>query len=334
MTRFRLTLLATALVAFAASGCSSDSGTTKKDGSVTPKDGGVKDTGNPSGDGSVPVTMDCSDPTKCKDFVLSDIKLPGSQSDADKYGMDLDGDGSKDNALGSILSALVQISPSLNLQSAMDSALNQGSTLIGVRVMGGDFAKAAKAAAQAWLLKAKACCTSKDDVAKCKTEAATTCFSGSVEFEKTDAANNAVFAGSITDGKGKFGPSTLKINLPLSAGVIELNLVSAQFMGTFNGGKIEGGVIAGGITEDELNNQVIPNVAKLLDATIKDATVSADTKTQIKNLFDTNKDGSISVDEVKNNSLIQTFLQPDVTLGGKRCLSLGIGYGAVGAKIK
>src|SRR5439155_10932341 len=42
-------------------------------------------------------------------------------------------------------------------------------------------------------------------------------------------------------------------------------------------------------------------------------------------LLDTNRDGTLTADEISNASLVQALLAPDVELGGRRVLSIGFG---------
>src|SRR5262245_58256352 len=60
-------------------------------------------------------------------YVVSRIRLPVAAGEGNKYGIDLDGDGNIDNALGNILSALSgAASGSLELQGPLDSSVLQG----------------------------------------------------------------------------------------------------------------------------------------------------------------------------------------------------------------
>ncbi|MCC6748996.1 MAG: hypothetical protein IT371_15155 [Deltaproteobacteria bacterium] len=317
------------------SGCSSNGGTTTADGGTTKTDGSTTKT-----DSSTPPPTEIKCNNDCKDLVLNRILLPSSPTEAQKFAVDFNNDGTKDNALGSILSALSAVAKDLTLQASIDHNVNQGKALILLRLQAKDFANAPSAAAQAWLGKQTACCTSTaaGEESKCADEAAKTCFAGSGEFEiDPTAPKDALFGGSITSGAIKFGPAKLNISLPITdAGTLTVSLQKAQFMGKFDGSKITEGVLAGGVTKADLDNNVIPTVATLLDKTAKDPKTSATTKNQILNLFDANKDGTITKDEVAKNDLIKTFLAGDVDVDGDGTpeLSLGIGFSAVLAKIK
>ena len=329
MTRFFGFLLIPLLVLGA---CGDDTTPVKNDGKVTQKDGGADSAPPPTG-------LDCTTATNCKSYVFNKLILPADSAQTQKFAIDFDKDGTPDNQLGAILSALAGATQGLALQDSVDAAMNQGTTIILLKVQGGDFSNAPKAAAQAWIgQKAECCPTDKTDPVKCAAEAATTCFKGSFEFTKDPVSpSDALFGGAITGGEGTFGPAKLTITLPLTdAGAITVALQKAQFKVTFAGDKITGGVLAGGITEDDLNKQVIPGVAKLMDNTVQDPGTSTSTKDQILQFFDADKDGKITEAEVKANALISAFLAGDVDVDGDGTLelSLGVGFEAVGAVIK
>lgn len=331
-SRWLIIAAAIALAVGSAAGCSDDSGNGNGDG------GG----GNGS-DGTVkkqkPAPLKCNN--DCKSFVISEIKVPKDATQAKDFGVDFDNNGTVDNALGSILSALAGVSKGLDIQATLSQTVNEGGTIVLFKIQATDFSNDPNAAAQAWLGEDKKCCPNAGkDATKCATEAKTTCWSGSAEFTiASSSPKDATFPGSISGGKIKFGPAELSLELPLtSAGAISLSLKQAQFTGTLStdGKTITDGKLSGAITKSDLDNNVIPAVAKLLDSTIKGTTVSDDTKKQIKNLFDKNSDGTITKEEVAGNDLIKTFLAGDVDIDGdgKSELSLGIGFKAVGAVIK
>lgn len=322
--------LAIGAVAVGGSGCS-DSGNNPADGGVNKDGSGTKDSG------TKPPPLTCSG--NCKDMVMSKLLLPANPTQAQQYGIDFDNNGSPDNALGAILSALTTVSKDLQLQPSVDAALDKGETIILLRLQASDWSNDPAAAAQAWVGDKATCCpTDATDPVKCAAESKTTCYKGDFEFAvKSDSPKDATFNGKITGGALQFGPSSLQLALPLtSAGTISLNLQAAQIKGKLSGNDITDGVLAGAISKNDLDNSVLPAVANLLNQTLNDPNGTAQTKQQIKDLFDKNKDNQITVDEVKSNDLITTFLAGDVDIDndGTPELSLGVGFSTVGAKIK
>jgi hypothetical protein len=307
----------------------------------TNKDSGVSDGPNIKKDGIVPPPTKLTCNGDCKDLVMDSLTFPDTTTAA-TVGVDYTGDGTVDNALGSILGALSGITSSLDLQKSIDNALHQGTTIMLLRMQAANFATAATAASQAWVGQKMACCTSITDEDKCKTEAMAGCYGGSHTFFTDNTASDpkAIFGGSITGGKFQFGSmsSTMSLNLPITgAGALELSLKGVHLMGDVNaaGTKITNGILAGVVTKEDLDTKLLPQIATMLNNTLNDATVDKTTKDTIKTLFDTDADGQIAEAEVKDNALIKTFLAGDVDVDGdgKMELSLGISFTATSATI-
>jgi hypothetical protein len=95
-------------------------------------------------------------------------------------------------------------------------------------------------------------------------------------------------------------------------------------------------VLGGAVTKDDIDNEVIPAIAaQLTPLVMRDCHMLSSPPTcgcddgstgkTLIGLFDAGtKDCAISVDEIKNNSLIVSLLAPDVTINGKMALSLGV----------
>jgi hypothetical protein len=313
-------------------GCSSNS--------ETPKDLGTKkETGTP------PPALTCkADKSDCKDFVMNKIIMP--IKDAAKYG--LQKDNKSYNALGDILGALANLAPTMNFQDSVDQSVNSGKTIILMRIQAGDLMNEPNAAGQTWVGAETACCpTAGDDRPKCADEAAKTCFNPAKASSfkvGSSSPKDATFAGKIAAGNMSCSASKLQLTLALSSAPtvppLSLNLIGVQVRGTLaaSGTSITDGVLAGAATQAEVDNNLIPTVAKMLSATLSDPTVQKTTKDAIITIFDTSPtDGKIDVKEVSDNKLIKSFLTPDVDGDGDgipELLSLGIGYNALSAIIE
>lgn len=319
-----------ALALFIAS-CSDDSngktdGPAKTDGPITQVDSGPP-----------PTELVCNN--DCSDLVLDSITLPDTTT-ASKVGHDYDNDGTIDNALGAILGGLAQMAGgSLNIQEALDKGVNKGSTIVLLRLQADDFASDSSSKAQAWTGAQTSCCADPEDATACATEAKTTCFAGSYTFyPDKDSPTDAIFGGSITGGKAVYGPSKLKFVLPFTgAGDLELNLQAVYLKGTVasDGKSVKDGILAGAITQNDLNTKLIPTVKDMLNTTLNDATVDAQVKSIITSLFDADTDGTITEAEVKDSTIVKTFLggDKDVDGDGVKELTLGVGFTAVSATI-
>ena len=302
--------------------CSDDTDPIPADSKIIQKDGSVP-----------PPTIDCTKNT-CYDFVTNKLVLPTDSTESEKYALELNG--KKYNSLGGILALVVSQAPTLNIAAEMDGALCEGAALILMRAQANSLTSG-PATMQSWVAKKKACCTTTSDNTKCCTEAATACFNGTTEFEKEATTTDYLFGGTISGGKVKAGPSKMKLNLTLSGGSsLSLNLVSVVIKGEITATGIKNGVLSGAIPKDDLDNVVVPELAKMVNTAYTDPKGDQKTKDLLKTLFDTDKDGKITATEVANNGLIKTFLDGDVDTDndGKKELSLGLGFTTVAAKIK
>jgi len=224
-----------------------------------------------------------------------------------------------------------------DMQATPDTAVNSGTALLLLRLQADDFLNGPQAAGQAWVGATTPCCQSPQSPVACAAEAQATCFKGNHVFQVDPSSpQDTLFAGSLGGGSFSMTAPKLRVLFPFSgAGVIDLDLIAVQLKGTFDGLEVKAGVLAGALSKSEVNSKVVPMVATMLSVTLADPSVSAATKAQISALFDADKDGIVSPQEVSQNPLILTFLSGDVDADGdgQLDLSLGIGYSAVPAVI-
>jgi hypothetical protein len=306
--------------------CSDDTKPANQDGSVPKKEGGTTaDTGPVQ-----PLTCK-SDKSDCKDFVMSKLIMP--VTDPQKYGLQFEG--KTYNALGAILGALSSVMG--DLQGSVDGAVNSGTTVVLMRMQAASFSDEPAAKGQAWIGAKTTCCAKPDDKTACATEAAATCFKGDFKFEVDPASpTDAILSGKIASSNATMSAPKLQLSLPITnAGVLKLNLKAVQLRGKLDATGMTDGVLAGALSKEEVDNSLIPTVTDMLNTTLKDPAFSQATKDQILNLFDANKDKTLTKDEVAGNALITTFLAGDVDVDkdGAMDLSLGIGFTAAGAAI-
>ena len=266
----------------------------------------------------------------CYDLVLDRILLPTTTAEADKYGLVVDG--KKYNGLGTIISLIAQYTSSGELQQDLDRAVYQGDTLVLLKLQAADLVNDPKAKAQAWG-GSSSCCSSGKDLAKCKAEAQAKCFNGSAVIQKAGGSpENMIFSGSITGGALSLSSSTMKLEIKLNlSSTLKLTFKHAHLSGKLTAAGITGGVLAGAIPKSDLASTLVPELAKLLDGVYKDPTTDKKTRDLIKQLADTNGDGTISSEEMAKNALLANLLAGDVDLDkdGEKELSLGIGLSAV-----
>jgi hypothetical protein len=306
-------------VLFSLSACGSNGGGGGGDGS----------TKNDSNGTVTPTKLSCNaDMSNCKDFVFNQLFMP---TDSKKFGLQIDG--VSYNALGSILNA---VATDMSVQDAMTEYINEGTTLILARIQAKDFANDPAALGQAWIGNEETCCTDPKDTVKCAQEAVKTCFKGDYQFTPDPAGpQDAIISGTITNGKLDMKTNNLLLNLPMSsAGTIPLKLKSVRIKGTLSGTTITGGVLAGAIDKNDVNNTLIPAIAKVMDEQYKNPTTPDPEKTK-KTLkpFDENNNGEITSEELKSG--IGNLLSGDVDVDkdGVMDLSVGVGFEAISAAI-
>jgi hypothetical protein len=285
-------------------------------------------------------------------YVANKVFLPTSNTQAREYGLDLNADGTVDNQLGMVLSTLAGMG--FKLQDTIDTAVAEGSVVLLADFQTKDFTNTTAAGVQVFLGEnpVPAACNGTTDqydpatMMGCKHH-----LDGNGMFSiSANSPDNAALGGKIVNGTFTGGPGDLTLQIALGGTeAIRLNLIGARAKASMIsdamiGSGTNGGIIlAGAVTKDDIDNQVIPAIQTQLVPTIaKDCTMlsappgcgcAADsTGKTILGLFDTNpKDCMVTVDEIKNNSLIVSLLSPDVTIDGKMALSLGVKATAVKA---
>lgn len=293
--------------------------------------GGRGEAGAP--DSGASTKLDCVG--DCRDFVVDRILLPTTTAEASKYGLDVGG--KKYNGLGSIISLVAQVAPGTGVQESMDKAVYGGDVLVLIKLKAADLANQAQVKAQTWTGDQAKCCTSTSDLAKCKAEAQASCFNGKATLKKSGGApDNMIYSGAIKGGAFDLTSKTMQLQIKISNwGVLKLDFKHARLTGKITGTNITDGVLAGAIPKSDLDSTVVPELAKLLDQTYKDSTTDKKTLDLIKQLVDTDGDGSISTAEVANNALLKTILAGDVDADqdGELDLTLGVGLTAVPCSI-
>ena len=285
-------------------------------------------------------------------FVVNMLTVPQQRSD---FALDLNGDNKPDNQLGNIIGALT--AQMLDVQGGVNTAVSGGSIVLLMDEKASDLTTSD--------------CGSVTASAGAKAASAPK-FDGSDTFTVDSAVGGGTFLGKITGGTFNSNspvttsaPTTLTLQLPLVAGApaIALSVTAAHIQFTKMGDGAMKGQLNGAIKNSDVQSEIIPNVAMILNGRVQmDPTNS--TNKQILSIFDTGgeadpacsgacknpdgscakaKDGKIDICEVATNSIIKNVLAPDVQLfdGGtykpnaanttKDSLSLGLGFTAVKA---
>jgi hypothetical protein len=277
------------------------------------------------------------------------VFVPTTNTQAREYGLDLNKDGTVDNQLGMVLSTLGSMG--FDIQTTIDAAVAEGSIILLTDFQTKDFTNTTAAGVQVYLGTGEmpAACNSGETYNEVTKMGCGHHLDGAGSFSiDANSPTNAALGGKIVNGTFTGGPGDLSLQIALGGTeAIQLDLIGARAKGsgisdTAIGTSTSGGIVFGGaITKDDIDMKVIPAIQLQLvpiitrdcpNAVPTTCTCTADsTGKTILGLFDADHDCKVTVDEIKNNSLIVSLLSPDVTINGKMALSLGIKATAVKA---
>lgn len=282
-------------------------------------------------------------------YVSNKVYVPTTNTQSREYGLDLNADGTPDNQLGMVLSTLSGMG--FDIQGTIDTAVAEGDIILLVDFQTKDFTNTTAAGIQVYLgdMENPAACNTGESYDIATKTGCGHHLTGTASFSiAANSPTNAALGGKIVNGTFTGGPGDLTLQIALGGTMaIELDLIGARAKGTGIaadkiGTATSGGVVIGGaVTKEDIDMKVIPAVqAQLLPIITRDCTMPTappgcgcladSTGKTIIGLFDTSHDCTVSVEEIKNNSLIMSLLSPDVTINGKMALSLGIKATAVG----
>jgi hypothetical protein len=294
------------------------------------------------------VPASCGAATASQGYVINSIVLPQSRT---MFSIDLNGDARLDNQYGNFVGAMT--AQNLDQQAVMDARIQSGEGLLLVRqnISNGSFTDASCASA---------------DLEHAQTRASPD-FSGNGVFVVDPAARPLSLPGTIAAShfsgslENPTAQDTLAVDLVFAGAVQRVNLVDPHIAYTITDSGLISGTINGAIRASDLPFAAI---AAGLNASIAANPFSPQSK-QLLQIFDTGgiaqgscgatcmnpdgscaqkADGTISVCELSDNSIIKNVLNPDVQLFDasgnlspnpanttRDSLSVGLGFTAVKA---
>jgi hypothetical protein len=305
--------------------------------------GGCGDTKPPPAPtGPFPTAASCPACTNAR-YVVSKLTIPTNRDMLRTYACDLDDNGSYDNALAS--SFILLKNQMIDLQQAANAAANAGSMIVLLQVFAESLKNAAagRAGAQAFL----------GAWAGGGAFDAARAYSGQGSFSIAPGSpSDAKLGGVVEDGYGTFGPGAYALQLPLLDGAppLRLDLVGGRITGDLSAAGVMNGRLCGAVAESQIESRIVPDITSILNERLK---LGGETAMFICAVFDTDMNctpgqlpaacmdfspsapppaGCVSLTEVRTSNIIMSNLEPDVTLGGVRALSLGVGFTAVPAQ--
>lgn len=269
-------------------------------------------------------------------YVVDSITVPRSSEEARLGAIDLNGDKVIDNQFGMVLAAL--IGQGFDVQSPIDRAIAHGeiAMLVDVQTDAFDTSEGTGVQMLLGLQAIPAPCADAGDTVCGRHLDGRGMFAGAVD-------RHPAMVGRFDDGVLLTGRSTTTIQLTVVSDlVIELDLVAARMsISRIDEAGIAIASIAGGIPPAQVRDRIVPAfhsaaadmIERDCDLSVPECPCLATSKGKwLKDLFDTSPhDCSISLAEIRNNSLVQSLMAPDVTLDGADTLSIALRVTAVPA---
>lgn len=307
------------LLAFVLTACSSDS-----------------DPSDPAADAAV---AQVPDDLPHRTYVIDNIAVPATSTEARQYGLDLDNDGVIDNRLGTVIATLSGMGVDAN--AMVTRAIDRGETILLAKIGTTSFLDATVATLETFA-------GSDPSIAPCSSTSDTVCrkhLAGGATFTAMPAPVGAPVIGRFDSGMftGTAGKLVVRVAL-LGAAPIDLVLLGSRAQLTMTtDSKIGTATLAGAVSINDIDAKILPAVhANMAASVAADCTAltsppacgcatGSDGKTALSMFDKAPVNCAISIDEIRNNPLIQNLLAPDVTVDGEMALSLGVHASAVTA---
>lgn len=266
-------------------------------------------------------------------YVADSVTLPVTPQQAADFARDVDGDGHKDNALGSVLSTLT--GQNVDINAAMSEDITTGKIVMLHSLRAASLATTKNATWQVWYGAPQA----NPDL------------SGGGTFTLLSGQPHSLrIPATITDHHVRTAAGTIPVRLDIGAGVFKMTMTKAKVFATCYRNGCSSGKITGAVSMQQLNFKLMPELAQVMSAVI-----AADCPGQVcepsspgamlEQQFDTDPDGDatfdfvITAEELRGNDLIQTVFAPDLDLVKDSgtpvydAMSFGFGFTAVHATL-
>jgi hypothetical protein len=242
-------------------------------------------------------------------YVTTDLRVPITAELQREYGLDIDNDSAHkpDNQLGSVFVALSSSSDA-DIQGRIDTAIADGKLVLHHAVLADALASDGSVSWQV-------------DVPDADGEPVIGKTKGNM-FSATRA------------GAGRL---TVQIQVSETDAPLALDLLSARVEAHVDDATVSGR-LGGAVTQEDVDTKLIPSVVRMMNSAIArdpgcpSACKAGSSAALVIEVFDKNMDGTITEDEIRTSSIIQTLLAPDLDLDGdgeRESISLGVGFEGV-----
>lgn len=261
-------------------------------------------------------------------YVTNKLLIPTSKEEAQKFALNLDGDSQQhpDNMFGDFLSLLRSAAPGLEVQATLDQVINDGQ-LVTLHLITADDALTDPSVSWSIFQGQKAQSAPK--------------FDGADKFIIDPAAPvTEPIVGSLTNGHFSGGPGVARIQMFLMGQQVDVDLIGVRIESDLSASGCANGIIGGGLTDQEFRSVLLPKVADGLNQISKS---DKDAANALMQAFDSDKNGTITTQELESNTILKIILSPDLDLldadgkfnpgqdGVKDTYSMGLGFTCVSA---
>ncbi len=251
-------------------------------------------------------------------YVVSEISLATTASEASLQGLDIDGDERNDNALGAVFGTLR--GAGFDIQPDVTAAVRNGGILLGLDVQTPSLRDANLVGLQAFrgLAAVPAPCTSSDP------QSCGQHLLGNAQIRVAPALLANYATGQLHQGEATTFADELTLKLALGNDVlIDVNLHDVVVRLTDLTTTTANATFAGVVSEQDVHDIVIPQAAKQFNRIVdRDCAVVAPATTcscamkssgeQLVGLLDTNRDCNVSDDEMRRNNLVRALTASDI----------------------
>ena len=256
-------------------------------------------------------------------FVTNKLLLPTTQAQSQEFALNIDGNSQQrlENKVGDLLTLLTSSVPNLQLQSTLDQAINAGQ-LVSLQVVKADDPMNDPSVSWSIFLGQKTQSAPK--------------FDGSDKFALDPATStNSPIVGSLTNGHFTGGPGSARVQMFLLGQLVEVDLIGLRLEADLSAKGCANGKLGGGVTVDEFRSKLLPALVAGLNQIINTSKTAA---TPLLQIFDSDHNGTITVQELENNPLVMLAISPDLDLldasgkfnpgqdGVKDSYSVGLGF--------
>lgn len=260
-------------------------------------------------------------------YVTNTLLLPSTRDQTAEYALNIDNDSkqSNENKFGELLSLLVSAAPGLELQATLDQAINTGQLVTLHMIKADNFLNDPSVSWFVFL-------GQPEEAPK---------FDGFDNFTlDSKTPLNSPVLGSVTNGRFSGGPGSVQVRMFLLGQLVEVDLIGVRLEADVNQNGCVNGKLGGGVTDEEFQAKLLPAIAIGLNQLIADSNNAAPVLLQA---FDSDKDKTITTQELEKNPVLMIAISPDLDLldasgafnpgqdGKKDSYSIGLGFTCVPA---